>query len=385
MGSSKTLLIEYRPTSDGVLLSEFFLILENLTQNLTSSSIMANSQIPQQFLDFFPELLGIMKNLPLLEELPEMQEWVEKIIDYNVKGGKMNRGIAVVESYCYLTNNSVTEENLKIAIALGWAVELLQAFFLVADDIMDDSHTRRTKPCWFRTNNLGVKAFNDSILLESVLYQLVSSYCKQQPYYLDILELLHDVTLQTSVGQAMDLLSAPSPNEKPNIDEFTMRKYNAIVKYKTAYYSFFLPVALAMHMAGYNNKETLKKAENILLPMGQFFQVQDDFLDCFGDPEVTGKVGTDIEDGKCSWLVVTALSICSPTQRQLILDHYGLKEESSVQLIKRLYKELDIPQLYAAHEENSYKELTNLVKNIEHDLPPVVFHGFMNKIYKRKL
>ena len=53
--------------------------------------------------------------------------------------------------------------------------------------------------------------------------------------------------------------------------------------------------------------------------------------------------------------------------------------------MKRLYKELDIPQLYAAHEENSYKELTNLVKNIEHDLPPVVFHGFMNKIYKRKL
>ena len=37
----------------------------------------------------------------------------------------MNRGIAVVESYSYLTNNSVTEENLKIAIALGWAVELV--------------------------------------------------------------------------------------------------------------------------------------------------------------------------------------------------------------------------------------------------------------------
>jgi len=119
--------------------------------------------------------------------------------------------------------------------------------------------------------------------------------------------------------------------------------------------------------------------------MGHFFQVQDDFLDCFGDPKVTGKVGTDIEDGKCSWLVVTALSICSPVQRQLIQNHYGLKDESSVQLIKTLYKELGIPQLYADHEESSYKELTKLVKNIENDLPSVVFQGFMDKIYKRKL
>jgi len=137
--------------------------------------------------------------------------------------------------------------------------------------------------------------------------------------------------------------------------------------------------------AGYNDKATLKKAENILLPMGQFFQVQDDFLDCFGDPEVTGKIGTDIEDGKCSWLVVTALSICSPTQRQLIQDHYGLKEPSSVELIKNLYRELDIPQLYVAYEEASYKDLSKMVENIEHDLPPSVFQGFMDKIYKRKI
>ena len=45
---------------------------------------------------------------------------------------------------------------------------------------------------------------------------------------------------------------------------------------------------------------------------------QDDFLDCFGDPAVTGKIGTDIEDNKCSWLVVQALARVTPQQRAVL-------------------------------------------------------------------
>lgn len=78
-----------------------------------------------------------------------------------------------------------------------------------------------------------------------------------------------------------------------------------------------------MHMAGYKDAEMYRQTKTILLEAGQFFQAQDDFIDCFGDPEVSGKIGTDIQDGKCSWLAVVALQRCTDKQRQIMLDCYG--------------------------------------------------------------
>ncbi|KAG1840648.1 isoprenoid synthase domain-containing protein, partial [Suillus tomentosus] len=97
-------------------------------------------------------------------------------------------------------------------------------------------------------------------------------------------------------------------------------KHTFIVWYKTAFYSFYLSVALAMRMCGVpdvykiNGKtiEAYKEADRILIPMGEFFQVQDDYLDYHGTEAEIGKIGTDIVDGKCSWYVCTALTYPTP-------------------------------------------------------------------------
>ena len=72
---------------------------------------------------------------------------------------------------------------------------------------------------------------------------------------------------------------------------------------------------VSIFQAGIEDPELHRQALAILLETGKFFQIQDDYLDCFGDPEVTGKIGTDIQDGKCSWLIVQALQRASPKQK----------------------------------------------------------------------
>lgn len=120
--------------------------------------------------------------------------------------------------------------------------------------------------------------------------------------------------MSISVRPPTSVPRPPSPQPPPTLPT----RHTNIVKYKTAFYSFYLPVAMAMLMAGVKDEQSYRNAQDILLEMGIFFQVQDDYLDCYGDPAVIGKIGTDIQDNKCGWLVVQALKLATPEQRQLL-------------------------------------------------------------------
>ena len=70
-------------------------------------------------------------------------------------------------------------------MTVGWCIEWLQAFFLVADDMMDHSITRRGQPCWYKVPKVGLNACNDCIVLEACIYKILKKHTKQLPCYVE--------------------------------------------------------------------------------------------------------------------------------------------------------------------------------------------------------
>ncbi|PGH00772.1 hypothetical protein AJ79_08110 [Helicocarpus griseus UAMH5409] len=332
----------------------------------------------------FPSLVKDLSDHAIQYGIPSTAlEWFQNSLNANTPGGKLNRGLSVPDTGLALLGKPLDDEQFKHLCTLGWFTELLQAFFLVSDDMMDSSITRRGEPCWYRRPGVGLIAINDAFMLESGIYVLLKKHFRSHPAYVDLIELFHEVTFQTELGQLCDLLTAPEDNV--NLDNFNMDKFNFIVVYKTAYYSFYLPVALALHYLQLATPANLRQAHDILIPLGQYFQAQDDYLDVFGKPEQIGKIGTDIKDNKCSWVINQALKRCSPEQRKVLEESYGRKDDALEAKVKVVFNELDLERVYREFEEEQVGKIRSMIENLDESegLKKGVFESFLAKIYKR--
>ncbi|XP_011005729.1 PREDICTED: farnesyl pyrophosphate synthase 1 [Populus euphratica] len=340
------------------------------------------ADLKSTFLNVYSVLKKELLEDPAFEWSPDSRDWVERMLDYNVPGGKLNRGLSVIDSYKYLKEGKeLTEDEIFLTSALGWCIEWLQAYFLVLDDIMDSSHTRRGQPCWFRLPKVGLIATNDGVLLRNHIPRILKNHFRDKAYYVDLLDLFNEVEFQTASGQMIDLITTLE-GEK-DLSKYTLSLHRRIVLYKTAYYSFYLPVACALLMAG-ENLDNHVDVKNILVEMGTYFQVQDDYLDCFGAPETIGKIGTDIEDFKCSWLVVKALEICNEEQKKLLHENYGKADPVNVAKVKALYHELNLQGVFADYESKSYEKLIASIEAHPSKAVQAVLKSFLAKIYKRQ-
>lgn len=328
----------------------------------------------------------LKEELPHLYEMPAKEvNWVSQSLDYNTQGGKMNRGLIVVETGVELLKNQgkvPTNTDLNRFAVLGWAVELLQACFLMADDMIDGSLTRRGSPCWYRLPDVGLLATNDFLMIEMFVYKVLKRHFGTEDYFVWLVDLFLESTFQTECGQLLDSICANC-----ELEELTSERWTLLVKYKTAFYSFYLPVALPMLVTGMRDKTAFDAAREMLVLMGIYFQAQDDYLDAFACPEQLGKVGTDIQDKKCSWLFAQAYHEYNTPEAKAYLDqHYGKCKVGSEEekKIKDIYRSLGLQEVFRKYEADVADKLSQYRPTIEDvGLPWTIFKRFFDLIHQR--
>ncbi|KAL3929067.1 MAG: hypothetical protein SGPRY_002117 [Prymnesium sp.] len=307
---------------------------------------------------------------------PRAMKYIKRMVEYNVPHGKLTRGLTVVHTLRSIKGRALSDAEFHRASVLGWCVEWLQAMFLVMDDIMDESETRRGQPCWYLKDDVKMNAINDGLLLEAHIYVLLQRYFSVDTNYVKLIELIHETTYQTALGQFLDLTTAEphkvdfslfsldvysKVHSSPSlIEPFRAGPHAQIVIYKTAMYSFYLPVACGMLLGGITDENVYAQTKEVCMEMGHLFQVQDDFLDCYGDPELR-RVVVD----RCGWLINTALPICSPEQKRVLEANYAKRDKECEKKVKQVYIELNLEKRFREHEEKSHAKLLAMISQIK--------------------
>ena len=263
----------------------------------------------------------------------------------------------MLPTVCQCTNPHVHNSHAFMravcqARVVGWCLEVLQAAFLVVDDVCDGAETRRGKPAYYRLPDVGAgRAVNDGLLLESLVFRLLRRHLRTHDSYVELLELFRESIFVTECGQLIDL-NAPPQTIEDVTERFTLVHYRKMAACKTSHYTFFLPVACALHLTDTASSQALTEARQICDAIGEYFQVQDDYLGCWGDEAMTGKGNNDVAEKKCTWLAVTALTRCTGPEQLLELQKGLVRGDT--RRVTAMYEELGMRDAFLEYEARSF-------------------------------
>lgn len=278
----------------------------------------------------------------------ESKEWVREPknlyepIDYILQlGGKRMRPILT------LMAADIFSGEFKKALPAALAVEVFHNFTLVHDDIMDDAPLRRGKETVHEKwdTSTGILS-GDAMLI--LAYQYFENYDPE--VFQKLAKLFSKTALEVCDGQQLDVDFETRKNVR--IDE-----YMNMIRLKT---SVLVAAALKMGAIVANtNDENADLIYDFGLNLGLAFQLQDDYLDTFGDPETFGKqVGGDIIENKKTFLYLKALEVADKETAKKLKYFYKRKRKDNiikVTEVTRIFQIFDIP-LLISEEIKSYTQ-----------------------------
>lgn len=226
--------------------------------------------------------------------------------------------------------------NIKEAYDAALAIEVFHNFTLIHDDIMDNASIRRGKKTVHKKWDLNTGILSGDAMM-ILAYQCFENY--EAPIFKKLLKLFNKTSLEVCEGQQLDL-------DFETRKDVTIAEYLKMITYKTS-----VLVAAAMKMGVIIAKGKNEEADKIYdfgLNLGIAFQLQDDYLDAFGDSKVFGKqIGGDITENKKTFLYLKALEVCANEDKGKLLDLYNSNHnnERKVEKVTQLFLKNKLPEI----------------------------------------
>jgi geranylgeranyl diphosphate synthase type II len=262
----------------------------------------------EHFIDF-------LKEYSLVKEPKNLYEPIHYILGL---GGKRLRPVLT------LMTADIFNGDYKAALNAALSIEVFHNFSLVHDDIMDDAPLRRGQITVHEKwdVNTGILS-GDAMLI--MAYQLFENY--NSTTFQDLAKLFSKTALEVCEGQQYDV-------DFETRQDVTIPEYLKMIEYKTA-----VLVGAAMKMGAIVSQASIEDQNSIYQfgkNLGIAFQLQDDYLDAFGDPKTFGKqVGGDIIENKKTYLYLKALEFTNKTEGTELQNLFSLTPQDSTAKIER--------------------------------------------------
>jgi geranylgeranyl diphosphate synthase type II len=254
-----------------------------------------------------------LESQSIIKEPKNLYEPIDYILGL---GGKRMRPVLT------LMAAEVFDGDYKKALPAALAVEVFHNFSLVHDDIMDDAPLRRGKETVHEKwdINRGILS-GDAMLI--LAYQYFEQY--EPVIFRQLAKLFSKTALEVCEGQQWDV-------DFEIRNDVTISEYLKMIEYKTA-----VLVAAAMKMGAIVAETNEQDANGIYefgLNLGLAFQLQDDFLDAFGDPETFGKqVGGDIIENKKTYLYLKAIEFSQKDEAEQLKYLFSIRLDDNTEKI----------------------------------------------------
>lgn len=282
--------------------------------------------------------------------------------------------------------------------ALGWAVELVRAAQSVTSDTIGLNDTRchanykhtfsqtaRTPvtsggdPPWAEKHQLGSRAFNDALLLQTGAHELVRNNFQNTKAYPLISDAMAESFRVLNIGQSIMLRmtgNGAANDMRVRMSRIDGNMYKKIIKLNKTHTKYILPLQLALYAAGFDSPQVHKQAETVLNDIGFLAEVTGDFANFFYD-----ETGRDIEDGRLTWLIVNAYQRANPAQKKALEESYGIEERGKADVVRQIYEDLNMRKMCGMVIEENRQDMYMYIQQLgATGLPPKFFFGLLDNM-----